>query len=150
MRNLCELIEDVDCDEIARKLKVTEICPKSIPEKYSITMMSISTSSEFFCHSVIPDEKYEKFCGCDVDSGNFRSQRYKRPQPTWRTYYVLGYFTRFFLTKIDLCCLDFNHLMKPISSANILVLKKNTKSAKLYFLTISCAGLPTFANTSAG
>ena len=85
MRNLCELIEDVDSDEIARKLKVAEICPKSVPEKYSITMMSSSTSLELFCLSVIPDEKYEKFCGCDVDSGNFRSQRYKRPQPTWRT-----------------------------------------------------------------
>ena len=82
MRNLCELIEDVDSDEIARKLKVAEICAKSVPEKYSITMTSRSTLLELFCHSIIPDEKYEKFCGCDVDSGNFRSQRYKRPQPT--------------------------------------------------------------------
>ena len=31
--NLCELVEDVDSDEVTRQLKVAEVCTKSIPEK---------------------------------------------------------------------------------------------------------------------
>ena len=77
--NLCELIEDVNSDEITRQLKVAEVCAKSIPENDNfydeITSFGASLVDNF--SGEIPNQEDEKFCRCDVDSRYFRSQRYK-------------------------------------------------------------------------
>ena len=48
-------------------------------------------------------------------SGRKDTNDHSRPEA-----HILGILS--FLTKIDLCCFEFNDEMKPISSANLLVL----------------------------
>ena len=88
--HLCQLIENVNCDEITRKLEVTKICPKSIPanldsfknaEAIALIFILIIHPKIKKCitntFDFIPDEQHKKLCRRDVDTRNFWSERYK-------------------------------------------------------------------------
>ena len=55
--HLCQLIKNVNCDEITRKLEVTKICPKSIPAKLD-SFKNAEAIALIFTLIIHPKRKY--------------------------------------------------------------------------------------------